>query len=152
MAKLASFTIRVYGLLFNDKQEVLVSDEWIEQKLYTKFPGGGLELGESTKAAVIREFMEETEQHIEVVSHFYTTDFLIRSTFYPSKQVICIYYIVKLSQKFTLTTVSHANYGRTEGPNEILGFRWVPLSKLTSEAVSFESDKRVVGLLQQSAI
>ena len=40
------FNIRVYGILINDKKQVLVSDEFIRGGYYTKFPGGGLELGE----------------------------------------------------------------------------------------------------------
>ncbi|MCR6718969.1 MAG: hypothetical protein NVV59_01490 [Chitinophagaceae bacterium] len=38
-------TIRVYGLLINEKKQVLVSDEYIRGSYYTKFPGGGLEPG-----------------------------------------------------------------------------------------------------------
>jgi 8-oxo-dGTP diphosphatase len=43
------FTIRVYGILLNTNKQVLVSDEHIRGNYYTKFPGGGLELGEGTR-------------------------------------------------------------------------------------------------------
>ena len=36
------FNIRVYGILINPSNEVLISDELINCKHYTKFPGGGL--------------------------------------------------------------------------------------------------------------
>ena len=39
------FTIRVYGILLGDDKQVLVSDEFIRGNYYTKFPGGGIELG-----------------------------------------------------------------------------------------------------------
>ena len=53
------FNLRVYGILINDKKQVLVSDEFIRGNYYTKFPGGGLEFGEGTRDCLKREFMEE---------------------------------------------------------------------------------------------
>ena len=53
------FNIRVYGILINDKKQVLVSDEFIRGSYYTKFPGGGLEFGEGTRDCLKREFKEE---------------------------------------------------------------------------------------------
>ena len=49
------FNIRVYGILINDKKQVLVSDEFIRGSYYTKFPGGGLEYGEGLIEALKRE-------------------------------------------------------------------------------------------------
>ena len=40
------FNIRVYGLLINDRNEILVSDEFRMGVFMTKFPGGGLKFGE----------------------------------------------------------------------------------------------------------
>ncbi|HCU44150.1 MAG TPA: NUDIX hydrolase, partial [Sphingobacterium sp.] len=40
------FNVRVYGILINDNNEVLISDEKTENVSFTKFPGGGLEYGE----------------------------------------------------------------------------------------------------------
>jgi len=40
------FNVRVYGLLINDRQEILISDEQEYGIQFTKFPGGGLEYGE----------------------------------------------------------------------------------------------------------
>jgi len=41
------FIIRVYGLYINEKQRLLVSDEYVFGQNMTKFPGGGLEYGEN---------------------------------------------------------------------------------------------------------
>src|ERR1700712_3324195 len=89
------FTIRVYGILINERKQVLVSDEHIRGSYYTKFPGGGLELGEGTRDCLKREFMEEMNLKIEVGAHLYTTDFFQMSAFNPEHQIISIYYFVK---------------------------------------------------------
>ena len=88
------FTIRVYGLLINEHQQVLVSDEIIQDELFTKFCGGGLEYGEGIKDCVKREFKEEMNLDIEVLEHFYTTDFFQPSKFRDNEQVVSVYYLV----------------------------------------------------------
>src|SRR5437762_14381427 len=89
------FNIRVYGILINEKKQVLVIDEYIRGKYYTKFPGGGLELGEGTRDCLKREFQEEMDLEVEVGDHLYTTDFFQESAFKPGHQIISIYYLVK---------------------------------------------------------
>ena len=39
-------TQRAYGILINEAQEVLVSDEFRFGRYFRKFPGGGVEKGE----------------------------------------------------------------------------------------------------------
>ena len=60
------FNIRVYGILLNEQQQLLVSDEYIRGGYYTKFPGGGLEYGEGTRDCLKREFKEEMDLDVEV--------------------------------------------------------------------------------------
>lgn len=91
---MSKFNIRVYGLWLNEHQEVLVSEEVIRGYTIVKFPGGGLEFGEGLKDALIREWQEEMKAEIEVLGHFYTTDFYQPSAFDDS-QVISIYYNVQ---------------------------------------------------------
>lgn len=67
--------IRVYGIYINEREEVLLSDEFIYGREVTKFPGGGLEFGEGTRECLEREMMEETGHRFEVLDHLYTTDF-----------------------------------------------------------------------------
>ncbi|MEO8111148.1 MAG: NUDIX domain-containing protein, partial [Ginsengibacter sp.] len=69
------FNIRVYGILINNEKQVLVSDEFIRGKYYTKFPGGGLEFGEGTRNCLVREFEEEMDLTVETADHIYTTDY-----------------------------------------------------------------------------
>jgi len=88
------FNVRVYGLLLNENDELLISDEQEYGMRFSKFPGGGLELGEGLIDGLKREFMEECDLEIEAVSHFYTTDFAVKSAFNNS-QIISVYYMVK---------------------------------------------------------
>ncbi len=89
------FNIRVYRIHINEQQQVLVSDEYIRGAYYTKFCGGGLELGEGTIDCLKREFMEEMNLAVEVTAHLYTTDFYQRSAFNPAHQIISIYYYLE---------------------------------------------------------
>lgn len=96
----SSFTIRVYGLWLRAEKEVLISHEFYQGREMFKFPGGGLIPGESTIAGLKREFQEEMGIEIEVLSHYYTTDSLVRSTFDPQVQVMSIYYLVEGPARF----------------------------------------------------
>ena len=64
--KANKITVRVYAIIFNDKNEILLSDEYFSGKKMTKFPGGGLETGESLIDCLKREAKEELEQEIEI--------------------------------------------------------------------------------------
>src|SRR4026208_1617416 len=97
------FNIRVYGILINSEKQVLVSDEFIRGNYYTKFPGGGLELGEGTRDCLKREFIEEMNLDVEVGDHLYTTDYYQQSAFNPAHQIISIYYFVKALEPITAT-------------------------------------------------
>src|SRR5688500_1264280 len=89
------FNVRVYGILLDDKKQVLVSDEYIRGGYYTKLPGGGLEFGEGTRDCLKREFKEEMNLEVEVGDHIYTTDFFQMSAFNPQHQLISIYYFAR---------------------------------------------------------
>src|SRR5213596_1279893 len=98
------FTIRVYGILLNQKKQVLVSDEHIRGNYYTKFPGGGLELGEGTRDCLKREFKEETNIDVIIGEHIYTTDYFQPSAFNRKDQIISIYYFVHAEEPIVLAT------------------------------------------------
>ena len=88
ITEIKRFNVRVYGLLLNDNREILLSTERRGDFHFTKFPGGGLELGEGTKDCLMREFKEELGIEIELKKHFYTTDFFQRSAFRNEEQII----------------------------------------------------------------
>lgn len=139
------FNVRVYGLLVNEEQEVLLSDEFEVGRYFTKFPGGGLEFGEGLIEGLKREFVEECDAEIEVVSHFYTTDFYEKSSFNDS-QVISIYYLVKPVKPLQLNFKCQV-FDFDEGLSQC--FRWKKISEITEEDVTFRTDKTVVKLLKE---
>jgi 8-oxo-dGTP diphosphatase len=140
---MSHFNVRVYGLLINSKNQVLISDEREEGHLFSKFPGGGLELGEGLIEALKREFMEECNAEIEVLGHFYTTDFYEKSAFNDS-QVISIYYFVRAVKPLDLVFKTSV-FDFDEASDQ--SFRWVSLGDLKPEQVTFKTDQTVVELL-----
>lgn len=143
------FNVRVYGLLINAGGEILLSDEEEYGVRFTKFPGGGLEYGEGLRDGLKREFMEECLAEIEVLDHFYTTDFYIRSAFNES-QIISVYYRVREVRPLALAFKKRA-FDFDAGGDLRQSFRWVPVSELSPDDVTFETDKRVVELLKEQA-
>ncbi|MEO5500900.1 MAG: NUDIX hydrolase [Ginsengibacter sp.] len=145
------FNVRVYGIFINDQQQILLSDEIIRGKFYTKFPGGGLEIGEGTRECLTREFREEMNAEIKVGDHFYTTDFYQQSAFNPDDQIISIYYKVTLLSDIIHQLQKPPNRNHEEDPTHSMAdsesFRFLYLNELTTESVSLPIDKVVVSLL-----
>ena len=151
-------TLRVYGILINEKNEILVSDEFIRGNMYTKFPGGGLEFGEGTRDCLAREFMEEMNLRVEVGAHLYTTDFFQISAFNTAQQIVSIYYKVEALEEISVPlrdkpfdfdeqqmAVYHQR-GETET------FRMVPLEAFSAASVSLPIDKVVAEMVLQNQI
>lgn len=141
------FNVRVYGLLINESDEVLVSDEQEYGFRFSKFPGGGLEFGEGLIDGLKREFIEECNAEIDVLSHFYTTDFFEKSSFNDS-QVISVYYLVK--EKMPLELSFKEKIYDFDSDGEVLqAFRWVKIQDLSIDDITFKTDKTVAELLKQ---
>ncbi len=149
------FNLRVYGILINEKKQVLVSDEYIRGNYYTKFPGGGLEFGEGTRECLKREFKEEMDLNVEVNEHLYTTDFFQLSAFNPEHQIISIYYLVKAMEEiktplrnklFDFDERQMAVYNDT---GETETFRFIDWNKFSEESVTLPIDKVVAKLVKQ---
>jgi ADP-ribose pyrophosphatase YjhB (NUDIX family) len=148
------FNIRVYGILINELNQVLVSDELIRGNYYTKFPGGGLEFGEGTRDCLVREFKEELNLDVRVEEHLYTTDFFQMSAFHPDHQIISIYYKVTALDKLTVQLAKEPfekipmSFQNPE--DELVCFRFIDWENLSEETVSLPIDKIVVRMLKET--
>ncbi|WDF70133.1 NUDIX hydrolase [Sphingobacterium oryzagri] len=135
------FNVRVYGLLVNDENEVLISDEKTQNVSFTKFPGGGLEYGEGLIDALKREFMEECALEVDVVKHIYTTDFYEKSSFNES-QIISVYYQVKPLMPITFDIKkSPFDFSNEKQQDKMEVFRFVNMDTLLEGSLTFRTDQ-----------
>lgn len=141
--------IRVYGIVINRKNEVLLSDEYVLNTKMTKFPGGGMEIGEGTIDCLKREFREECNgQEIENLRHFYTTDFYQKAIFYENAQLISIYYLTDFKQAIQFN-ISKKPFDFEKMENGSQSFRWLKINDLKEAEITFPIDKFVVQKLKQ---
>jgi 8-oxo-dGTP diphosphatase len=149
-------TIRVYGILINEANGILVSDELIRGMKITKFCGGGLEEGEGTRDCLAREFVEEMNLKVEVGEHIYTTDFYQPSAFREGDQIISIYYKVKALQPITAPLRSipfdfdEREMKIYEVQKEIETFRFIPIHDFNEDCMTLPIDKIVAGMITTS--
>lgn len=136
-AQVGRFNIRAYGIWINAKAEVLLSREIIDGQRVTKFPGGGLQFGEGLIECLQREWLEETGMIMEVIRHYYTTDYYQPSAFREDEQVMSIYYLVR----------SPEEPGVVHSLEEEQRFEWVPLERLQPQLFSLPIDQRVGRML-----
>lgn len=141
-----SFNVRVYGVMINENNQVLVSDEYIRGGYYTKFPGGGLEFGEGTRDCLKREWKEELNQELEVGDHLYTTDFFQISAFGDGRQIISIYYRVRPLSPFAVKFKNHP-FDFDELVDQAEAFRWISPEDFSEDTVTLPIDKAVARLI-----
>jgi len=105
-----------------------------------------MEYGEGTLDCLKREFLEELGQEPVNIRHFYTTDFFQPTALVdPPRQLISIYYLASLPDPEGLV-VKKKPFDLQE-VNGTLVFRWIPLSRLIAEEMTFPVDKVVTALL-----
>ncbi len=143
------FNIRVYGIFINEKDEVLITDEFQLDTKMTKFPGGGLKFREGTIDCLIREMREECQQEIEEIKHLYTTDFYQKALYFDDHQLISIYYTAKLVEPLNFKT-SNRSFDFDELKNGNQSFLWVKRRNLNVDEFTFPIDKHVANLLKKN--
>ncbi len=150
--------VRVYGILINEKNEILVSDELIRGMEITKFCGGGLEEGEGTRDCLKREFLEEMNLEIEVGEHVYTTDFFQPSAFKKGDQILSIYFNVIPLQPITAKVSDSAfdfdaaQMSIYETTQQIENFRFISLTEFNESYMTLPIDKVVANLVKKGII
>jgi 8-oxo-dGTP pyrophosphatase MutT (NUDIX family) len=120
-----TFRISVYGVTIN-QETVLLVPQWDGYDI----PGGGIELGETTEEALIREMHEETgltvRPMMDKILHV-TQDFFIHPTDGKSYHYILLYYLCSLVGG----KISDANF-REDEKLYAHAARWVPLEDVGS--------------------
>ena len=141
--KIKSFNLRVYALII-ERDSILVSRELIGGKYLYKFPGGGLQYGEGLIEGLQRESMEEMNQNLKNIKHFYTTDFFQQSQFDSKDQLIAIYYKAKLTSKIN---------NKLKVPiKDFPVFEWKKITDFLEKELHFPTDKFVFNLLKNHNI
>jgi ADP-ribose pyrophosphatase YjhB (NUDIX family) len=141
---ISRFNVRVYALIINELEEVLLSDEFRFGHHFTKFPGGGVEFGEGLKDALFRELKEELNLEISEAQLFYINDFFQQSAFREEDQVLAFYYIVHL-KKNKLSLLEYHLPLQTEGEKQ----RWKHISQLDNNELTFPIDQVVAEKLYE---
>lgn len=90
-----NFNIRVYACVVKDKKVLVLHEEYAGEFL-VKFPGGGLEYGESVPECLHRELLEELNVKIKNITHFYTQEDFLLSKFRPNEQLLTLYYLAEI--------------------------------------------------------
>jgi 8-oxo-dGTP pyrophosphatase MutT (NUDIX family) len=89
-----SLAVNVYGVIVKDNK-IVISPQWQDNGF--DFPGGHLELGETTEATLVREVKEETGfdiKPLEIIDVF--TSFFMHPRKQKPQQSIMIYYSAEI--------------------------------------------------------
>lgn len=145
---MSKFNLRVYALLINEKQEILLSDENRFGKFFTKFPGGGVEHGEGIQDALFRELQEELHLEITSADFFYFNEFHQASAFDQSN-LVAFYYIVNI-QKAAVPLQEEGYTIPFEQEQELQ--RWKAVQELQKDELTFPIDQKVLEKLKDFLI
>lgn len=143
MMPIEKFNIRVYALCFVGDNNILISQEKLRDFSFTKFPGGGLELGEGLKDGLKRELLEEGNIKPYDIQHFYTTDFYQRSAFNENEQIISVYY----SCKANINWLNKSTQEQKQGGVHTINLKQFKIDELKRELFTFPIDRKVFDIL-----
>lgn len=148
-------SVRVYGILLSENKQVLVSDEFIRGAYYTKFPGGGLEIGEGTRDCLKREFKEEMNLQVAVGDHIYTTDFFQQSAFNTAHQILSIYYLATALEEISVP-LRRREFGFDEQQMQLYNetkqietFRFIEWEQFGPDKLTLPIDKIVAAMVKE---
>ena len=136
---------RVYGILINDRQEVLISDEFRFGTYFRKFPGGGIEKNEGIIDALKREFQEELNTSILSYDFLFFNDYFQQSSFDSEVQVTCFYYIVSCTEIDKLGLTQYDLPLTKDGEYQ----KWISLATLKDSDLSFPVDLHALKCLKK---
>ena len=136
---MARFNLRVYALIINEFDEILLSDECRFGQFFSKFPGGGVEANEGIQAALHRELKEELNLEVPHAEFFYVNDFHQASAF-DNSSLVAFYYLIQLPKSILQLNDNYTIPFSEETEKQ----RWVPLNILRKEHLTFPIDQLVL--------
>jgi len=136
------FNLRVYGLVCNEKSEILLFSERRNGFQMLKFPGGGVEYGEGIIDALKREFKEELDTEIQRAEFFYFNEEFQKSSFQKSDQLVAFYYLVDVDHA-AISILPKTPLDATD-PSDFEQASWHPLSEIASADLTFPVDRKVL--------
>ena len=139
------FNLRVYALIINEFEEILISDECRFGQFFSKFPGGGVENNEGIKEALFRELREELKLEISEATFFYFNEFHQASAF-DNSNLLAFYYLINIQKK--QLELSSAQYS-IPFEEEVEKQRWIALRNLHVSDLTFPIDRIVLEKLQK---
>lgn len=145
---MARFNLRVYALITNEFNEILISDEYRFGQFFSKFPGGGVEANEGIKAALFRELKEEIQLDINSATLFYFNEFHQASAFDDSN-LVAFYYRVSIKKEELLVGAEQYEIPFFEEQEKQ---RWVALQVLEVSDLTFPIDRMVLEKLQKEIL
>lgn len=138
MEKITKFNIRVYALIINQGNLLILKEPYVDEILF-KFPGGGLEYGESLIECLNRELQEELNLKLASHKHFYTQEDFVISKFRENEQILTIYYLAEIKNIEDLKILEP----------RIEKVIWQNINKLSSDMLNLPVDKIVVEKLTE---
>lgn len=141
-------TIRVYALVVNKRNEVLLSDEKPLDNQITKFPGGGMEFNESVYETLHREFTEETGKACRVKEHFYTTDVAPNHFLLENHQIFAVYYLAEYNPPKSFV-IHNRRFAKPDMKRGEQSYWWCPVDKLKPDIFTLPSDKEAAKRLKK---
>ena len=130
---MARFNLRVYALITNEFNEILISDEYRFGQFFSKFPGGGVEANEGIKDALFRELKEELQLEITSAAFFYFNEFHQASAFDDSN-LVAFYYRISIKKEELLVGAEQYEIPFFEEQEKQ---RWVPVQSIDVSDLTF---------------
>jgi 8-oxo-dGTP diphosphatase len=118
------YTHRIYGFLQRPTGEVLVALERFKDRPLIKYPGGGLEWGESHAECLIREFQEELSLDIRLGDCVFFNDFPVISAFDTDVYVQAFFYRVEAVNEAAVEAIATVDTWEVPAENGEQ-FKWV---------------------------
>lgn len=122
------FSCRIYGVLRRGDEVLLTRSRFITRE-FVNFPGGGVELGEAPREALLREYREETGLEIRLARVLYASESAHPSSHQPI-QIVSVYWEVE-------AVSGEPRAGGND--DDVVDLFWAPLGAIPTDEM-FPSD------------